>query len=238
LQAIFSLNKRPSALARHDQQALIIQQSMLPPITIAAFNHVLNGESWACKRLQSYAGKSAYLSIFPLIDLNIVIQTDGKLAITHSTNTTTDTSLIIAPALLPRLISHDENAFHEIKIMGDTVFANELLFIVKNLHWDIEQDLSSIFGDMLAHRVIKVGQNLIHWQSESLLNLSQAMIEYLTEEKSVLSSRALIDSFTTDVNSLQDHVIHLEKRIYRLISLLPFKAKDNISLQTGNNETS
>lgn len=211
---------------------------MLPPITIAAFNHVLNGESWASKRLQSYAGKSAHLSIFPLIDLNVIIQTDGKLTIIHPTSTTTDTSLIIAPTLLPRLISHDENAFHEIKIMGDITFGNELLFIVKNLHWDIEQDLSSIFGDILAHRVITTGKNLIDWQSKSLLNLSQAMIEYLTEEKSVLSSHALINSFTADVNSLQDNVTHLEKRIYRLISLLPFKVEDSISLQTGNNETS
>ncbi len=203
---------------------------MLPSIAIAAFNHVLDGESWACKRLQSFAGKSIHLSIFPLIDLNIVIQTDGKLAIVPLVNISTDTTLIVAPSLLPRLISHDESVFHEIKIMGDTLFANELLSIVKNLHWDIEQDISSIFGDVLAHRMVKTGQNLIHWQSESMLNLPQALIEYLTEEKSVLPNQLHIDRFTSEVNSLQDHVTHLEKRIYRLISLLPFKAEKNISL--------
>ncbi|MDV6345457.1 SCP2 domain-containing protein [Nitrosomonas sp. Is37] len=203
---------------------------MLPSIAIAAFNHVLDGESWACNRLQSFAGKSIHLSIFPLIDLNIVIQTDGKLAIASPVNASTDTTLIVAPSLLPRLISRDESAFDEIKIMGDTTFANELLFISKNLYWDIEQDISSIFGDVLAHRMVKAGQNLIHWQSESMLNLSQALIEYLTEEKSVLSNHTDIDRFTIEVNLLQDHVTHLEKRIYRLINLLPFKAEKNISL--------
>lgn len=203
---------------------------MLPSIAIAAFNHILDGESWACKRLQSFSGKSTHLSIFPLIDLNIVIQTDGKLAIASSVNASTDTTLIVTPSLLPRLISRDESAFYEIKIMGDTTFANELLFVGKNLHWDIEQDISSIFGDILAHRMAKAGQNLIHWQSESMLNLSQALIEYLTEEKSVLSNHAHIDRFSSEVSSLQDRVTHLEKRIYRLISLLPFKAEKNISL--------
>lgn len=203
---------------------------MLPSVAISAFNHLLDGESWACKRLQSFAGKSIHLSIFPLIDLNIVIQTDGKLVTASPVNAGIDATLIVAPSLLPRLISRDESAFYEIKIMGDTTFANELLFIVKNLHWDIEQDISSIFGDVLAHRMVKTGQNLIHWQSESMLNLSQSLIEYLTEEKSVLSNHAHIDHFSSEVSSLQDHVTHLEKRIDRLISLLSFKVKKNISL--------
>jgi ubiquinone biosynthesis protein UbiJ len=203
---------------------------MLPSIAIAAFNHLLDGESWACRRLQSFAGKSFHLSIFPLIDVNIVIQTDGKLAIAPLAGTSTDTTLSVAPSLLPRLISHDESVFHEIKITGDTLFANELLSTAKNLHWDIEQDISVIFGDVLAHRLVETGKNLIHWQSESMLNLPQVLTEYLTEEKSILPNQFHMDRFTTELNSLQDHVTHLEKRIYRLISLLPIKAEKNISL--------
>lgn len=211
---------------------------MLPSIALTAFNHLLSEESWACRRLQSYAGRSVHLSILPLIDLSVVIRSDGKLALAHPANSTADTRFIIAPGLLPRLIMHDENAFHEVKTTGDIAFANELLLIAKNLHWDIEQDLSAIFGDVLAHRAIKTGQNLIHWQSASLLKLSQAMAEYLTEEKSVLSNHGHFDSFITEVNSLQDHVTHLEKRIRLLISLSPFPAKINISLRTGSSETS
>lgn len=211
---------------------------MLSPLAIATFNHVLNEESWACKRLQSYAGKTAHLSIFPLIEMIIVIQTDGKLAIVSSAYTSADTHLFITPTLLPRLITHDENAFHEIRITGDIAFANELLLIAKNLHWDIEQDLSPFFGDILAHRMRKAGQNIINWQAGSMLNLSQAMIEYLTEEKSVLPNHSHIKSFVTEANSLHEQVTQLEKRIYHLINLLPCKVEKNISLQTGNNETS
>ena len=207
---------------------------MLPSVAIAVFNHVLNGEPWVYKRLQSYAGKSIHLSIFPLIDLSFMIQIDGKIAIHYPVGTTPDTRLIITPSQLPRLILQDESAFHEIKIMGDTLLANEFLFIIKNLHWDIEQDLSSVFGDVPSHRIVQTGQNFICWQAGSMLNLSQATIEYLNQEKSVLSSHAYLDSFAAEINSLQDHVTSLEKRIDRLISLLPSKAEKNISLRTGS----
>jgi ubiquinone biosynthesis accessory factor UbiJ len=189
---------------------------MLSSIPITAFNHLLTGEPWACKRLQSYAGKSVHLSIFPLIDLNFIIQTDGKIAYHHLVDTISDATLVIAPNQLPRLISHDESAFHEIKTMGDTLLANELLFIVKNLHWDIEQDLSAVFGDVLAHRVIQTGQNFIRWQSGNLFNLSQAVVEYLSEESTSLSNHTQIDRFAKEVSSLSEQVACLEKRINRL----------------------
>lgn len=203
---------------------------MLPSIAIAAFNHVLRGESWARKRLQSYAGKSTHLSIFPLIELSVIVQTNGELALIYPDQASTDASIVITPSTLPRLISRDESAFDEISIKGDTLVAKELIFVIKHLHWDIEQDVSTILGDILAYRMIKVGKNLIQWQSENTLNLSQALIEYLTQEKSALASHTHIASFTTEVSSLQEQVTYLEKRITRLFNLAPLKAGKNISL--------
>lgn len=199
---------------------------MLPSIVIATFNHVLTGESWACKRLQSYAGKTVHLSIFPLIDLNFIIQIDGKLATHHPVGTTSDITLVVAPSQLPRLISHDESAFHEIKMIGDTQFADEFLSIIKNVHWDIEQDLSSVFGDVLAHRITQTGQNLIRWQFESVLNLSQAMLEYLSEEKDILSNPTRINRLATEISTLSEQVTYLEKRINHLSNLIPLRTNE------------
>jgi ubiquinone biosynthesis accessory factor UbiJ len=190
---------------------------MLESVAIAPLNHMLRGESWARKRLQPCAGKTARFRVPPFFDLAVAIQPTGEVA-AASTAAGNDTILTIMPALLPRLLVRDEAAYREIRISGDSVFGQEILEIGQNLHWDVEQDLSDVMGDILAHRVVRAGESMVHWHNETLHNLSQALMEYLTEEQPVLAKPTDMRTFAAEVSGLQDHVSKLELRVEDLIN--------------------
>lgn len=190
---------------------------MLASVAIAPLNHVLRGESWARKRLQPCAGKTARFRVPPFFDLAVVIQPTGEVAAAPGV-AGDDATLTIMPALLPRLLVRDEAAYREVRISGDSVFGREILEIGQNLRWDVEQDLSDVMGDILAHRVVQVGENLVHWHNETLHNLSQALMEYLTEEQPVLARPTDMRIFSHEVSALQAGVSKLELRVEALIN--------------------
>src|SRR5690606_1074142 len=137
----------------------------------------------------------------------------GEVAAVASRGAEEDASLTVMPALLPRLLFHDEAAYDEIRVSGDSVFAAEILHIGKNLRWDAEQDLSGLIGDIAAHRVTQAGSSLVQWHAQTFLNLSYTLREYLTEEQPVLVRRVDAQTFSEHVNALHDDVSRLEARI-------------------------
>ncbi len=190
---------------------------MLTSLVVTPINHVLRGESWAGKRLQSYTGRTVCVHIPPLFDFKLTVQTNGEFLNTAS-NTIADTTLSIAPGLLPQLLNHNEAAFRRINISGDDAFAAELIDIGKNLHLNVEQDLDKFIGDIPAHRIAQAGENIIHWHTGSIQNLSQAMVEYWTEEQPMLAKPINYNAFVDSVCLLHTHTEQLEARIQEIIN--------------------
>ncbi|TSA53731.1 MAG: ubiquinone biosynthesis protein [Nitrosomonadaceae bacterium] len=193
---------------------------MLASVAIAPLNHLLRGESWARKRLQPCAGKTARFCIPPFVDFALIVQPNGEVA-TAVDAAATDATLTFVPGLLPRLLAHDADAYRNIHISGDNAFAEELLHIGKNLHWDVEQDLSLIMGDILAHRMVQAGDNLLQWHTDTLRNLSQMLAEYWTEEQPLLAKPAYVRKFIDDVSALRNDAEQLEKRVEKLSHRAP-----------------
>lgn len=198
---------------------------MLASVAIVPLNHLLRGESWARKRLQPCAGKTARFRLPPFIDLALTVQESGEVS-TAASGAPDDAVFTLSPRLLPRLLihredAHREDAYREIKISGDTAFAEEVLHIGKNLHWDVEQDLSGVLGDILAHRVVQTGDSLMHWHAETIRNLSQTLVEYWTEEQPLLAKPIDMREFIRGVNALQDDTAHLEGRVKTLKKRVP-----------------
>jgi len=192
---------------------------MLTSIAVTPINHVLHGESWARKRLQVYTGKTARIRIFPFPDFNFSIQVNGEISILPE-STSVDAVITLTPPLLLRILAsdNDETAFKDINISGDEAFAKELFNIGRHLHWDLEQDLSGIIGDIFSHRITQTGGNLIHWQTENIQNLSQALAEYWTEEQPMLINKTSINEFNHKVGTLHHDTEQLEQRIHELIN--------------------
>jgi ubiquinone biosynthesis protein UbiJ len=188
---------------------------MLASVAIAPLNHLLRGESWALKRLQVHAGKTARFRLPPFPDLALTIQASGEVS-AAAKGASDDATLTLIPGLLPRLLAHDEDAYRKVRVLGDSEFGEEILLIGKSLHWDVEQDISGVMGDILAHRVVGAGEGLMHWQTETARNLWQALVEYLTEEQPLLAKSMDMHEFIREVNTLRSHAASLEMRLNAL----------------------
>ncbi len=188
---------------------------MLASVSLAPFNHFLPSKSWAGKRLQPYVGKTVRLCISSFFNIVLTVQTSGELSAAMS-SATVDTTITLTPGLLSRLLAHDEEAYRKISISGDSVFAEELLCISKNLHWDVEQDLSRIMGDILAHRVVRISKDLKQWHNKTIRNLSETLVEYWMEEQPLLAKSVRVHEFISEVGALKDDVEQLEKRVEKI----------------------
>lgn len=188
---------------------------MLASVAIAPLNHLLRGESWARKRLQPCAGKTARFRLPPFLSLALTVQASGEVS-SASSGTPDDAVFTLTPRLLPRLLAQEEDAYREIRISGDSAFAEEILHIGKNLHWDVEQDLSGVVGDIVAHRVVRAGDRLMNWHTETIRNLSQTLVEYLTEERPLLAKPIDMQGLIQEINALRDDAAQLEERVKAL----------------------
>ena len=188
---------------------------MLSSVALAPLNHILLSESWAKRRLQPHTGKTIQICVSPFLKTSLTVQEGGELlAAAHSSNI--DTTATFTFGLLPRLLTHDEDAYSEISISGDDAFAEELIYISKNLHWDVEQELSKITGDIFAHRIGRTSQDIKCWHSETAENLSAALAEYWLEEQPLLAKSSHTKEFITDVNTLSNEIEQLEIRIEKI----------------------
>lgn len=191
---------------------------MLTSVVTTPINHVLRRESWACKRLQYFAGKTVCIRIPPLVNFSLLIDTEGEVQQAISSDMGADTTLTLSPLILPQLLARESSAFEQIKIIGDQSFADELIAIGKqiNLSAIIEHDLSKSIGDIPAHRITLAGEHLIQWQVENVHRITQTLAEYWTEENRFLTKPAAVDQFSEEVKNLQLNTEQLEQRLNRL----------------------
>ena len=129
-----------------------------------------------------------------------------------------DVTARLTPGLALRLAARDETAWQEIEIAGDTGFAAAIHHVARNLRWDVEEDLSRIFGDIAAHRMTAAGRTLNRWGEQALENTGRAFAEYWTEERPLIAGRRDLEEFNRAVDALRDDVARLEKRIENLAS--------------------
>ena len=125
-------------------------------------------------------------------------------------------------SLLPRLALHDASnllsaeADTQIVSSGDAALLDEIFYLSRNLRWDVAEDLSKITGDIVAERAVQFAKASRQQMDAAVLNLSQALAEYWTEERPLLAKPQQIADFAHEVAGLQDKVETLEQRINRL----------------------
>jgi ubiquinone biosynthesis protein UbiJ len=124
----------------------------------------------------------------------------------------------LTPGILLRLAARDAAAWSDIAVEGDPQFAAALNHVARNLRWDVEEDLSRLFGDIAAHRMVESGRKLGDWGRQGADNLARSFAEYWTEERPLIASRAEVERFNHDVDALRNDVARLEKRIEQLTS--------------------
>ena len=199
----------------HEQPRAVPAFGFAPP-TAAALNHVLKSASWARARLQPFAGKIARVEILPF-RITLAILESGEVA-NATAEAVPDATFTLTPGVALRMLAADPGAWQKVIVTGDTALAREILFIAQNLRWDVEEDLSRVFGDVAAHRMVKTATELKRWQRDGADGLARAAAAYWTDERPLIAGKQDVERFIRDVDSLRDDVARLEKRIEQRLS--------------------
>jgi ubiquinone biosynthesis accessory factor UbiJ len=182
----------------------------------AAINHLLAAETWAREKLLAHAGKTAVIRV-AAFDFCFAVGASG-LVEPVPVPAEPQLEVRLAPASLVAALRGEESALKSAEIRGDAEFAAAVLFLVKNLRWDFEEDLSRVVGDIASHRLVADAKSLLAWERDARGRLAVSVGEYLTQESESLVAPAAVDAFVADVDRLRDDAARLEKRMRQLVA--------------------
>jgi ubiquinone biosynthesis protein UbiJ len=101
-------------------------------------------------------------------------------------------------------------------LTGDAETASQFQQLLSFAKPDIEEELSGIVGDVVAHRLGEFARGVGRWGRSARSTMGANIREYLQEESRDAPSRYEVDKFAADVNTLRDDVDRVEARINRL----------------------
>lgn len=188
---------------------------MLAQAALAALNHLLQGAAWARARLAPFAGRTARLSL-PPFQLAFLISTDGLLAASESESGDYDVEISL-PIDTPLLALRGSDAVAKAtRISGSAEFADALGFVLRNLSWDFEEDLSKRVGDVAAHRIAGLIKAFGSWHQQAARNLAENFAEYLSQEQPALLNKSDLREFSESVGQLAEDLAQIDQRIQRI----------------------
>ena len=198
---------------------------MLTGAVLAFVNHLLAGEAWAMSRLRPFAGQTVRVrcppfdASFRITDTGLLLRTPELEPDAAGDGITANVTLELPPEALWRLPIDRRAAFAAAKINGSAELAETLGFVLRNLSWDVEDDLSRIVGDIAAHRLVQGGKALSAWHSSATSNLARNFAEYFSEENPLVARKADVTAFVGEVDALMQKTAHLERRLARLVAV-------------------
>lgn len=188
---------------------------MIRRLASAGINHVLAQHGWARERLSAFGGSHIELRTPPLPVLKLAILASGTIE-PAAPEATPDLVVAIKPAALPLVLARDEAALAEVELSGPADLADCVRFLLRHLSWDVEEDLSRLLGDVLAHRTALAARDFVAWQKDAGLRAAQNLAEYLTEERALLAHPEALKGMGEQIERLREDCERVEKRIERL----------------------
>jgi ubiquinone biosynthesis protein UbiJ len=181
----------------------------------AALNRLLQSEPWARERLVPFASETLELRAPPLPRLRFAITADGRLG---AAQPEADASLVITirPEALAAAAKGEDHLLRSIDVAGNARLAGEVLFLVRHLRWDAEEDLAKFVGDVAARRLAGFARDAAAWHADAARRIGASFVEYAVEEKQLLVKRPALEEFAGALARLRDGVERLEKRVERL----------------------
>lgn len=196
----------------------------VPQILIAtienAFNRLLSLDPESATQLAAMEGRivclhieglNIKLYIFPAIDdIMILDEFDGD----------ADTTISGTPVALAKLglanDSQSEMFVGDVTITGDLKLGRQFNYLLASLDIDWEEQLSKVVGDMAAHTLSNLSQNIFSWKKRNRNSMKMNMSEYLQEEIHYLPSQSETNEFLSGVDRLRNDVSRLEARLKKL----------------------
>lgn len=104
----------------------------------------------------------------------------------------------------------------QVDLAGPVDLASTVQRLFRELAWDAEEDLSKIFGDIIAHRMVGTARDVLAWQRDAASRLAQNFAEYLTNEQPLLAHAQEAVSLRRSLEALNEECARLERRLDQL----------------------
>ena len=124
-----------------------------------------------------------------------------------------------APLSMLRLLGGDPQALiraGDVQMTGNTDVANQFRDLLHMARPDVEEELSKLTGDPVAHQLGNLARGIIDWGSRTVESVSRSVGEYLTEERRTLPTRPEVEEFYREVDRVANDVERAEARLSRL----------------------
>lgn len=103
-----------------------------------------------------------------------------------------------------------------LELTGDPHLASDFQKLLAYARPDLEEELSGVVGDVVAHRLGDIARGVGNWSRDARSTMGANIREYLQEESRDVPSRYEVDRFADNVSTLRDDVDRLEARISHL----------------------
>lgn len=147
-----------------------------------------------------------------------VIVGPGEIYLTNEYSSAPDATATGSLLSLARLAGPDGDAAirdGSVEITGDSELALEFQALLRYGRPDLEEELSGVVGDVIAHSIGEFARNTSRWGQEARSTVRQNVSEYLQEESRAVPSRYETESFRQEVELLRDDVARFEARLKR-----------------------
>jgi ubiquinone biosynthesis protein UbiJ len=104
----------------------------------------------------------------------------------------------------------------DVAITGDAQIAQTFRELGMLLRPDMEEELSRLVGDTVAHRVAGVARDLAGWGRRAGKTTLRNVAEYLAHERGDLVPQTEAESFFAGIERLRDQAARLDARIAEL----------------------
>ena len=192
-------------------------QTLLTPLT-RVVNGILATDDGSRARLEGMAGKRLAVVLEGTgVEVALLFEADAVRLDRWDSSEQPATAVVRgSPAALLALARDPLGGGDRVSFSGDLGFVRDVRRLLADLDLDLEEQLSGIVGDDLAHHLGATGRRLQRWLEDARRAVASGVAEYLTEERRLLPSEAEAEIFLSAVDDLREDADRLEARLRRL----------------------
>jgi len=195
------------------------------PSLLAIVEQILNGHvqesTAALDMLSSLHGKSLGVEVRGPGVTIVVSAENEKLRLEFAGESSATATVSGTPlALLASLRGDALSGFKDsgITISGNAEVAEDFSTLLRLARPDLEEQLSHLAGDVVAHRIGGTVRNARAWSKQAVSALGMNTTEYLQEESRQVPTRVEVEGFFAEIERLRDAAERVAARVDQYIA--------------------
>jgi ubiquinone biosynthesis protein UbiJ len=188
---------------------------------LAALDHLLAANDAARASLRPYAGRlirlearepthaSSWFSVLLCVSAEGLLEAAPMTAASPAVTMTLRPSLDAGFAVLSK---GPAGLQPHLRIEGDVLLAAALGELSRTLRWDVEEDLSRLTGDVIAHRIVGLATGAVHALRDFGERAGAGFARQWSVEDPVLVARSELAEHSAMLSSLESRLASLERR--------------------------